>query len=493
MKNNRIVLLLGVFIASVAIIFTSCKKINEATELGGGLIPVIDNITTFDTSISVEGYNGLFTMANDTSRYYRGLTQYLGLITNDPLFGGSDARMFFELKSTNYPFVFMNSDPDSLRLDSIVLVLDYVETYGDTNVAQTVNVYEISQAGPAFKYDSNYLVRKNDFVMGPQLGTRTFAPAVLNDSIKVYKDTTRNQLRIRLDDSFGRRLLDYDTVPGANGAYTSDSAFRTKFKGFALQSVGGGNAVMGFNLGGGNTKLAIYYNYTKNGKDDTTVHYFRFTTLSAGANHVTRDHSFGEIAGVQGGASPDELLYLQNTPGAFADIKIPDFSQLSNRLLHRAELIVEQVYDPTDTVFGAPEYLFLDAYDPSIAAPKNPFRTIPYDFVFDGQDYNRVSFGSTALRGTDPNGKSIRIWKFNLTRYLQHVLTGTSTLYDLRLFAPFDVEDQYGIPPNIPDITFSYPYGPLLVNPTIVKGRVRVGGGNHPTQKMRLRLIYSKI
>jgi hypothetical protein len=29
--------------------------------------------------------------------------------------------------------------------------------------------------------------------------------------------------------------------------------------------------------------------------------------------------------------------------------------------------------------------------------------------------------------------------------------------------------------------------------PTAVMGRVRLGGGSHPTQKMKLRIVYSKI
>jgi hypothetical protein len=486
-KNRQFVLLLGV---TATLIFSACKKINEPTELGGGLIPAVDNITTFDTTINVQAYNDIFTLLTDSQRYSRSEEQFLGRINNDPLFGGTDARMFFELKSTIYPFTFANPKPDSLYLDSVVLILDYVETYGDTLVPQTINVYEIAQTGAAFKSDSNYLIRENNFVLGPQLGSRTIVPAQLNDSVKAYLDTTRNQLRIRLDDSFGDRLLDYDTISGVNGAYASDSAFRSKFKGFALQSVSTGNAVMGFDLGGANTKLAIYYKYNKNVQIDTTVSYFRFTTLSAAAQHVIRDHSFGEIAGVQGGSAPDELVYIQNTPGTFATIKIPDLLNVSNRLVHRAELIVEQVYHPTDTVFPAPEFMYLDAYDPTITAPKKPYRTIPYDVNYDGQDYNRGSFGSYPINQLDAGGRAIKVWKFNISRYVQHVLTGTSTLYDLRLYSPYTALNQYGTPPITADGTIG-----IFVNSTPVKGRVRVAGGTPATnpQRMRLRIIYSKI
>ncbi|MBL7708712.1 MAG: DUF4270 family protein [Chitinophagaceae bacterium] len=490
MKNRQLLLLLGVTIASSIIVFSSCRKINDATTLGADLIPVVDNINTFDTSISVQTFNGLFDNFSDSLRLERSEEFFLGKINNDPLFGGTDARMFLELKPTIYKFAFQNANKDSLYLDSVVLVLDYVETYGDTMVPQTITVSEIAQSAN-FKSDSAYLIRENNFQTTNLLGQRTFLPAVLNDSVKAYKDTTKNQLRIKLDqNNFGRRLLDYDSTSGANGAYLSDSAFKTKFKGFALQSTSTGNAVMGFDLGGTNTKLAIYYRYDKMGKRDTTVEYFRFTTLSAAASYIQRDHSFGEISTVQSPAE-DNLVYIQNTPGSFARIKIPDLLTIGNRLIHRAELIVEQVHDNnnTDTIFPAPEFLYLDAFDPTIILPKKQFRTIPYDLTFDGSDYNRGSFGSFPINTVDGSGNKIKVWKFNISRYVQHVLTGTSALYDLRLSAPYSVREEYGTPPLVTDQT-------LVLFPNlngIVKGRVRVGGGSHTTQRMRLRLIYSKI
>jgi hypothetical protein len=143
----------------------------------------------------------------------------------------------------------------------------------------------------------------------------------------------------------------------------------------------------------------------------------------------------------------------------------------------------------TDTIFPAPEFLYLDAFDPTIILPKKQFRTIPYDLTFDGSDYNRGSFGSFPINTVDGSGNKIKVWKFNISRYVQHVLTGTSALYDLRLSAPYSVREEYGTPPLVTDQT-------LVLFPNlngIVKGRVRVGGGSHTTQRMRLRLIYSKI
>jgi hypothetical protein len=492
-KHRYSALHIGIFLTGLIFTFSSCRKINEATELGGGLIPAVDNITTFDTTLTVEAYNGIFDLSNDSLRLSRNEEHWLGKITNDPLFGKTDARLFFELKPPFYKYFFI-ANKANMRLDSVVMILDYVETYGDTNALQTVNVYEIDPNDNTFKRDSAYLIRVNNIQKGPLLGSRTFAPSILNDSVKSFMDSSGvNQLRIRLDNSFGTRLLNFDSTGliGPNAAFVSDSLFRTNFKGFVVESTTG-NAVMGIDLNGANTRLGLYFRYDKGTVIDTpAVAYFGFTSFSASANHIIRDYSGTPVQNVQGGTNPDDLVYIQTAPGTFATLKIPGLAGMSNRLVHRAELIAEQVYNgPTDSTFNAPTYLYLDASDPSITTePK--FRTIPYDLVFNSAGgLNITQFGMSPQRGFDAAMNPIKIWKFNLTRYVQHVLTGTDPLYDLRLFAPFFYTEKFRPPGSTTDVS------PLLiVNPSIVKGRVRLAGGTPAAgpQRMRLRIIYSKL
>ena len=458
--------------------------------MGAGLIPPVDNINTFDTSITIQAFNDTFGLANDSQYLSRNEEFFLGRINNDPFFGKTDAKLFLQLKPLFYKFAFANSNPDSLHIDSVVLVLSYVETYGDSTIPQTVNVYEIDSSSD-FRRDSFYLIRKNNFTYSTLLGSRTFTPQILDDSVKAYRDITKNQLRIRLNNSFGTRLLGYDS--SATGAYFNDSIFRRRFKGFALQSINTGEAVIGINLVSNNTKLAIYYRYEKNLKTDTTVAYFGFNgssasekDASAAANYIKRDYTGTPLEASVGGTTPDPIVYIQNSPGSFATIKIPDLANLSNRLIHRAELIVEQLYDRLDTVYKAPELLYLDASDPSITR-NYKFRTIPYDLQYTPTGFDLRSFGALPQNGFDAAGNKIKIWKFNLSRYVQHVLTHTQSLYELRLSAPFTLNESYGIPPGTDQVF------PFFVNPTIVKGRLRAGGGNHPSQRMRLRLIYSKL
>ncbi|MBS1920918.1 MAG: DUF4270 domain-containing protein [Bacteroidetes bacterium] len=473
-----------VFVLAIALWATGCQKINDATTLGGDLIPAVDNVSTFDTTISVNTYNGLFTNLEDSTVIGSGAEHFAGSINNDPLFGKTSATMYLQLKPS-FPYTFDFKKIDSLiSLDSVVLVLDYTRTYGDSLSPMNLSVKELDHAN-IFRYDSNYLIRNTNFILGATIGSvHGIIPANLDDSVKVFRDTTKNQLRIPLNNSFGMQLLSYDSTD-----YSSDSAFQSKFKGFAvIPDASSGNALLGFDLLGKNTKLAFYYHYKSGAVTDTaTVTYFSFGVTCAHADVIERDYTGSQLALYQGGITPDDLVFIQNTPGSFATIKIPDLKLFPNRVIHRAELIAEQVYDPSpssDNTFAIPKLLFLDAYD----SAKQKYRTVPYDFIVDpSAGPNYTQFGMIGKSTLDGNGKPISVWKFNVTRYVQNYLTRKEPLYDLRLSAPFTTIDLYRSD-GVNDVNQL-----ITVNSLIAAGRVRLGGGNNTTQRMRLHIIYSKL
>lgn len=445
--------------------------------MGGDLIPAVDNITTFDTSLTVEAYNELFSLMADSARSGLGNQHFFGQIKNDPLFGKTKATVFADFIPGTFPFRFPVND--SLFIDSVVVVLSFRSTYGDSTSPHTINVFKIDPS-VKFKGDSAYLLRERPFAMQGQLvGTRNnVVPSTLDDSVKNRFEAASNQIRIKLDNAFGNQLLKADTLK-----LNTDSAFKTIYKGLEFEATGG-NSLLGVQLTDSNSKLAIYYRYTKAGVKDTTVTYFRPGVQSANANFIERDYTGSQLNTYLGGSAPDNLVFLQNTPGTFATLKIPALGNLSNRIVHRAELIVEQVYDPSDNIFTPPQFLYLDAND----TVKKYFKTIPFDVTFDpnsGQ-LNFQSFGMIGKAAVDGSGNPIRIWKFNLSRYIQHVVNKTEGAFDLRLYAPFLTYNRYNFNGTVTELL-------LPVNNQYAVGRVRVGGGNHATQKMRLRIVYSKI
>src|SRR5690606_22544374 len=130
-----------------------------------------------------------------------------------------------------------------------------------------------------------------------------------------------------------------------------------------------------------------------------------FSSYSVSAQYVKRDYSGTPVEMAAGQTAPADIAYIQNTPGTYARIKIPGLAGLNNSIIHRAELIMEQVYDISDSLFTAPSGLFLDAYDPSVSK----YRTIPYDFQIDYTSTpNFASLGVYNFWKKDLFGNTIR-------------------------------------------------------------------------------------
>ncbi|NBT16983.1 MAG: DUF4270 family protein, partial [Chitinophagia bacterium] len=316
---NGIVALVSIFSLS------NCTKI-KGTDIGLGLLPAIDNIVTFDTTFEVVA-NTFVTPDSLLPRLGRDVNgnqgQFvLGHISGDPQFGKTTASIFFELKPPSYPFYFENS-ADSLYVDSAILCLRWTNTFGDTNAVQTINVHRVFDP---IKSDSAYNTNSN-VRYGELMGSKTFSPSILNDSLYLFRQSIKNQLRIKLDDEWARRFLSFDTT--GRSPYRNDTLFREFFKGFALVPVTSGssaNALMSFAMSDTATQLRLYYRYKKNGIMDTTYKNFVFFNgvLGGSMNRIVRSYN-GSEASQHIGLKPrgDSLLYLQAAPGTYSMLKIP--------------------------------------------------------------------------------------------------------------------------------------------------------------------------
>ena len=137
-----------------------------------------------------------------------------------------------------------------------------------------------------------------------------------------------------------------------------------------------------------------------------------------------------------------------------------------------------------DQKFTPPEALMLDVYDSTL----NNYKFTPYDFRVDNQTGAvDPSYGMYGKNTVDGAGNPIRVWKFNVTRYVQNTLNKREPVHDFRLFTAKGIGELFG-PSGGPYTFYSIP-----INSQFAFGRVRVGGGNHATQRMRLRIIWTKI
>lgn len=458
---------------SLVVVLISCKKINEATELGDDLVPEVDNISTFETYFPTITENKLL---QDTTKLLYSDNVALGYIGNDPEFGATNANLFFSISAPaygTYPF----TSKENLVIDSVVLQLAYAAAYGDSNSTQNVQVYEIA---PPFRFSETSFFRFSDPEppIGNLLGTATYRPVDLTDSITIIrKDTQRtaNVLRIKIDNQLGYRLSNFDTAFNANGGYNSDSIFRTLVPGIAIKTdEATGNVLSYFDISDTKTNLTVYYRASKNSTTDTASVVYTHAR-NGQANIITRNPG-GMWANYLVNGSSD-LLFIQSAPGSYASIKIPALDTFSNNVIHRAELIVSKTPSTLDNVFTPPFQLFLDRIN---AAGDTAF-ILNNDMTFNGDLSPNFSLFGGRLR---PDGT----YRFNITKHVQNIITRGAPNQVLRLYAPFETRPvtapYLNNNSNIPIVITQQGFGRLVA-----------GGGTYPDPELRLRLriVYSRL
>jgi Domain of unknown function (DUF4270) len=487
MRRRNLFLLIPV---SLIILF-GCTKLDRTT-LGGDLLPGTDRLNTDTMLLPVETTSYI---ENDTSTIEKADQHILGYI-NDPMFGTTTASMFVQMLPPSYPF-FYPVAKDSLFLDSCVLSLSYAGIHGDTNAVSKVNVYKITD--PTFISTKLYKIKEAvNFSTADFLGTTQFTAISAKKGYKsAYKtDTIYNQVRVRLNNTFGRLLLDQDNI---TGALRNDTAFKQFLNGFAIipDSTVSGNAISYFSLTNTDTRINLYYRYTKRDGTglDTTVSRFAFvndTIRSANANKVYRNYTGSIAAPYLTSGLPSNLAFIQAGPGTAVKIKVPGLDTIKNKpyIVHRAELVARQIYlGPLlteKTLLQPTLHLFTYNTDGSILS-------IPYDSAF--YFTNTFSFDllrkmalyriNTTYTGgnpdfiTDASNNLVAEYKMNITSYVQHIINGTATRRDFKLSAPYFAEFANAISSS------------SSINP-LAYGRVQLGGGNHPQYRMYVRIYYSK-
>lgn len=481
-KKLSLVVLLLCGLAGFLLFFPSCSKINEATQLGSGLIPPVDNVSTFEISLKTETNNILL---NDTTKLGFNDPVALGNISNDPEFGQTKANVYFTLglrQYGTYPFL----SRDSVSMDSVVLSMAFTGSYGDTNSLQTVRVFEIA-ANSGFNDTTVYQFNHPGFTTtGAELGSKSFMTSELKNPVRLIRKDTQtvsNVLRIRLDTALGRRFAGFDTT--ATGGFGSDSLFKTMFRGLAVQAGTGGNSLAYFTLADqSKTKLTVYFRARRNGVTDTASVDFvhnqrqRFTGVPVAggqANSIIRMPGGGWASYLTNGTAEDDKVYLQSTPGSLATIRIPALDTMSNAIVHLAELIAYRIPTPLDHLLTPPAQLMLDRVN---QAGDTAF-TLENDFP--------VSLNSAVSYSTFGGQlRSDNTYRFNISRHVQGIITRKERNAVLRLYAPYETT------------LFIKNLGTFLTIPVVqrvAEGRVVLGGGNYadPGLRLRLRIVYSKI
>lgn len=496
----------GIFAGLFAI---SCTKF-DSTKLGTDIIPEVDNINTFADTLDIITTQGIFT-SEDTVKVGSSDAFVFGQISNDPDFGTTKADLFLETKPLFYPYYIGGFQDTILHIDSLVLCLSYKGFYGDSSVNQQFQLFEVNGQADSFWKDSIMLFRPITY--GPPVKPTPISDVVTVDvrTLKNYqkisngKDSVNNQIRFKIlpGSDFASLFVQQDSsLNGPNNGFRNDSIFRSKFSGFGVKSLSG-NSILYTSLTDENTRLEIYYKKRRDNVVDTAFSVLKVdqmgsprVKMSAFANHIVRDRSTGTypLTGM-----PVDELYLQTTPGTFATLSIPGLTDYPKRIIHRAQISIEQVPSSNflyDSIFSAPPYLYLDLKDTGV---NNRFKPIYEDLnplAYYNPDYtgNLITvpvfpysvdfnyYGGMERRKYDQlSGRNISYYVFNVSRFVQKISKQEIPNYTMRLMAPYQIfYKQYG------DYILGYK------NP-ILYGRVKLGGGGNPNYKMRMVIIYSRL
>lgn len=469
------------FFVFAALIF-SCTKI-ITTDIGSGLIPPVDGVNTKDTVLDVVSKNAGY----DTVGVGISDDHVLGFV-NDPVFGTTKASVNFQIAPTVSPF-YLGIPKDSVVLDSVVLCLSYHSAWGDTLSSSPLKLHVYSM-DPEELFNANLTYSNNTTFEHAQELTEFGTAKVVDistlndvDSTVFNKEETTNQLRIRLNKSFGQQLINYDSAT----VYQSDSTFYNSLRGLIVEPEENGNALMEINLLDTATHLSLYY-HTLDGKDTLTRRFSPNSLTSASSNTILRDYQGTQIPSyVSSSNANDDLIFMQTSPGTYANLDISSLKGMPNVIVHRAEVLMYQVPDlngnSADAILTPPN-LFIAAH---MQDSVRRF-AIPYDIIFNGTITNLTQFGVAPKSQTDPNtGRTTSFYSFDVSRYVQGVITRRDTLFNLVLYAPYN---QY-IYPNDSTIYAVPIASPSLNNVAI--GRIRLGGGSNQQYKMRLHIVYSPV
>ncbi|UYQ95247.1 DUF4270 domain-containing protein [Chitinophaga horti] len=437
--------------------YTAC---NKATSLGVDLIPGSDNVNVKDTTIENIIANNIWQTDSAVFTGAANYTAVLGSITDDLVFGRTQGTLYTQVSLPNSGFSYSGT---AQTLDSVILYIGYNGFYGDSMAPLKLNVYRMNE--PKFRIDSNYrYYQKLGVDVAQQIGSATIIPRQLRDSIIVYGVKQTPALRIALTPAFGNLLLQQTT----SGNFVNDSTFRAFLGGIAVvpDTTVLGRNLLYLNLASTSTKLSVYY---KSAENDSLVSSFAFDSYaSAHANYFSRNYTGSEAAQYINTNNPlgDSLLFLQEAPGIYAKLKIPGLESIPKAIINKAELAITEVTfgsDPArDAIYTEPDRLMLAQYQ---AATGDSVKAL-VDYG-NPTNPNLSYFGGQRTVISDLGIMKVVQYKFNIARHLQLLLDSKDTNFGLRLEA--------------------------LSSLNIDSRRVKVGGGNHSTYKMKLRIIYTQL
>ncbi|HBH06545.1 MAG TPA: hypothetical protein DDX92_08075 [Flavobacteriales bacterium] len=342
-------------------------------------------------------------------------------IYNDPVFGTTSSSFYTQV-------LHADEDPDlapveDRKFDSIILSMRFVSgnVYKDRNQSIFSGEparFEIHEIIEPINLGSNYFSNSAVKTSPTMLGVFDGFVNLVDDVILTDGDTVPPQIRIRLSDEFGEKLL-----KAGNEVYATNEGLHDFFNGLYVKPVSvssnkGAGAL--YEINGPNSRLELYFREPdSNAIDEAKTLFFPMRAaastvapdLAASFMRYEHDYENSEISDVLGNTEEgSRKLYMQGMAGTDVLIYFQDL----NRLLDKGNIIINlaELYIPFDT---AQEFIW-----PGRIAVARLLADSTTELLTDQLN----TFGS---RGVDGNASySAGRYRFRITQYLEERLRAFS-------------------------------------------------------------------
>jgi hypothetical protein len=319
---------------------------------------------------------------------------------NDPIFGKTVCGFYAQCRLTQSGLLF-GANP---LVDSVVFSIVSEDKYGKADVPVNFAVYELAEGLGSGITNGIYKTNESFGVFGTPLGVAFNAIFNIKDSVNVLGTNRPPQLRIRLNNSFGQKILASDSA-----TRSSNENFLNFFKGVYVAAQGPiGNGIVYPILTA--SRISIYYH---NDANDSLVLDLQISGSSVKVNHY--DHVYTpriQLAKLSTAVS-DSIVYLQSGAGSKAKISFPYLTNLpKNIAINKAELIVTKWGDDvtgSDSLYPPPSVISLQKIN-SVGLTER----------FSDFDRN----GLAASKVKNENGVNVTSYTFNVTQHLQQIISG---------------------------------------------------------------------
>jgi hypothetical protein len=382
-------------------------------------------------------------------------TLLLGKYT-DEFFGSIEAQPFMEFQMQSSKW-----EPSlTAKLDSMKLFLKYAGYYyGDTSVAQSFEVYRMSEdfvsyrvdefLQQEFKYPTYDFLRYFLFAYPNQYNTTTFStePSPIGSfTIKPRPNSVdlkdeHFEIALKLDNTLAEKML--MEAKNTGGAFSSQSRFSQYFNGLTIKNVSGSGAVFGLQadsvVGGSKysrAKIKLYYKEGVNRKIFTFPIYLGLNNF----NHITADRSGTPLENLEStnreipSSLTDGQTFIQSGTGIFTKVRFPHLKSILNLpgflKLNSAKLVLV----PAEKTYSAKNFL-----PASLVLFEGDSRNIPYRLLpadYDSRNYQKASVQIS------PIDNHIVGYTFSVTQYVQSLLDAQTDTRNLAMFLSMP-DDQW--------------------------------------------------